>query len=138
MKFDKAIVVFEDNTTLWYLRLLERNFRHCYVILTNNESPKCLEINPMSNKLFIKSYHKKGLLSLLQDKKYVVVDCSFVPHKALPIALFSCVEVVKRIVGIKHRFLLTPKKLYTHLLKIGKKSLTFEKNYFTTKSSRWD
>ncbi len=138
MQFNKAIIVFEDNTTLWYLRLLERDFRHCYVILINDSSANCLEINPMSNKIFFNTFHKIGLKSFLTEKKYLVVDCSFVPTKALPIGVFSCVEVIKRIVGINNRFIITPKKLYTYLQKIGKKSLTFEKKCFTSKISRWD
>ncbi|MFI3241509.1 MAG: hypothetical protein R3Y43_02965 [Alphaproteobacteria bacterium] len=136
MHFNKAIIIFEDNTTLWYLRLLKENFRHCYVVLFSDKSHICTEINPMSNKILINNFHKLGLKSYLKNKSFIVVDCTYIPLKALPIGVFSCVEVLKRIVGINKRFLITPHQLYTYLQKIGKNSLTFQKKYFTSTISQ--
>ena len=33
-QFEKAYVVFTDNTDLWWLRLLKPSFRHCYLLLS--------------------------------------------------------------------------------------------------------
>ena len=42
-------VVFQDETSLWWLRLLKPGFRHCYVLYPLAGGGSFLELNPLSN-----------------------------------------------------------------------------------------
>ena len=50
-QFDKAYVVFTDNTSLWWLRLLKPGFRHCYLLLSCRGGRCWLELNPYSDQI---------------------------------------------------------------------------------------
>ena len=47
--YDVCYVVFSDNTSLWWLKLLKPGFRHCYIILKIKNSGLWVELNPYSN-----------------------------------------------------------------------------------------
>lgn len=49
-EFQDFYVVFQDEVSLWWLKVLKPGFRHCYILLPL-EKNKWLEINPMSKRL---------------------------------------------------------------------------------------
>ncbi|MDR1694568.1 MAG: hypothetical protein LBR70_05215 [Lactobacillaceae bacterium] len=121
-------VVFVDETSLWWLRFLKKGFRHCYIIIEIDNGMTWVEINPMSNKMFINfykfvcSYDYIGLLKSKLDAIIYKAEVNDVGVKTAPLALFTCVEAAKRMLGIHDRFIITPYQLYKKIKVVGKKS----------------
>lgn len=126
--FDEAYVVFVDNVSLWWLRFLKKGFRHCYVILKLNGCSHWIELNPYSNQLMLKEYwsreesNKLFLLDKDDNMRICKVKIESAPLKCAPLGFFTCVEFIKRIVGIHNVMILTPYQLYKKLQVVGKKS----------------
>lgn len=124
----EVYVVFVDNTSLWWLRLLKKGFRHCYLVLKIAESGIWMEINPMSNQIILNIYEYLpdfdyiSYLSHEKNLKICPMKIKPAPLKSAPICLFTCVEMVKRFLGIHEHFIHTPHQLYTFLQVVGKKS----------------
>ena len=122
--FRHGYVVFEDNTTLWWLRLLKRGFRHCYVLIKlRGGKNSWLEINPLSNQLFVSEHYSSSeedypvRLRRCRACRVIAVNFARAPLKCAPLGIFSCVEFVKRIVGIHCFSIFTPYQLYKKLKK---------------------
>lgn len=114
----KALIVFEDTVERPWQRLLKRGFRHCFVIMNNGQHWLSIEAGidrmdvalceaPASYDLaewFVKAGHK-------------VIEVE-VKHtgKCFPVMPFTCVELVKRIVGIQKCLVITPWQLYKYCI----------------------
>ena len=128
----KALVVFSDNTGVWWLKFLKPGFRHCFVILETDRG--CIWVDPLSNNFTLKileGYELAGLIRWYRDMGMHVVTVEPQAQKSQPFALapMSCVVVVKRLLGIRDRFVLTPWQLFSYLNRtksenIGKNILT--------------
>lgn len=127
-KVDKVYVVFVDDTSLWWLRWLKKGYRHCYILIEMDSKMTWLEINPMSNQTFINVYQflkETDYISYLKSNTNVAVCESKVEDvglKVAPFGCFTCVEFVKRIIGLHDFFIFTPYQLYKKLMVVGKKS----------------
>ena len=129
---NNCYVVFEHETNIWWLRFLKSGFRHCYILLPlSGSKSQWLEINPMSNQicffLHCDSFQNEYIhyLEKFSGIKIVPVTLEAAPLKVAPIAPFTCVEFVKRVIGIHNRWIITPYRLYKFLNKfkiVGKKS----------------
>jgi len=121
-----AFVVFEDNTTLWWLKFLKRGFRHCkmYIKITKKIY---IEINPLSNQMFIfmHVFEKESEFNkVIHRKIYLKTKVKDAPLKTAPFGVFTCVEAIKRAVGIHKFSIITPYQLYRYILSCRKKVLT--------------
>lgn len=113
-----ALVVFSGQTDLKYLKLLKPGFRHCFVILKSQD--RWISIDPLAHMTRIdlhKLYADNDLNSLLSENDLTVVpthlrEAALVPS---PPMLCTCVEVVKRILGIQCWHVMTPWQLYRYL-----------------------
>lgn len=120
----EAWVVFSAQADLRWLKILKSGFRHCAVLL--NDGDNWITVDPLSNYTDI-LVHKVpvdfDLPGWMCQRGHKVVKASIdkVPTPA-PWSLFSCVEVVKRILGIHKRFIFTPWQLYRHLTKNAQNS----------------
>lgn len=127
-RFKNAYVVFVDNTSLWWLKLLKRNFRHCYVLFQVDETGTWLELNPMSNQTIINLYEYSpdfDYISYLESSERAIctrINIVHAPLKTAPLMAFTCVEFVKRIIGLHSRKVFTPHQLYKKMQVVGKKS----------------
>jgi len=129
---NRALVVFSDNTGVWWLRFLKVGFRHCFVILETDRG--CVWIDPLSNSFSIKlleGYELAGLLRWYRDMGMKVISVKLEPQRSAPFswAPMTCVEVVKRLLGIRDNLILTPWQLFSYLDRtksenIGKNILT--------------
>lgn len=113
-------IVFSDETDIRMLKILRRGFRHCFVIMMQND--RWILVDPRSNKTDISllphpSHFNFPRYFTQQGKIVVKADNQNVPHKIAPLTPLSCVETVKRILGIHRRFVLTPYQLYKYLQK---------------------
>lgn len=115
-----GLVVFADATDLWWLRPLRRGFRHCFVALRTASG--WVVVDPLSHLTAIAHFplsQEFDLAAFYRRHGMVVVPVRFVsPDKrAAPFRPYSCVECVKRILGIRAGWVLTPWQLHRHLNK---------------------
>ena len=113
----QAWVVFTGQTDLPWLRLLRRGFRHCFVIL--NDGAHWMTFDPLSNYTDVHVCHLPAAFDLplwLKDRGLKVVPAAIRrPARPAPWMPYSCVEAVKRLLGIHSRRILTPWHLYRYL-----------------------
>jgi hypothetical protein len=120
MAGNRAIVVFCDTTEIRWLRCLKRGFRHCAVVLEVEDG--WILCDSLSNKTFIKQIFNMNSEALVQrflaaGLHAVEVDVRTPPRRLAPPLPYSCVEGVKRILGIHAWTILTPWQLYKHLVR---------------------
>lgn len=118
MTWTRALVVFGGRADLWWLRLLKPGFRHCFVALAGEAGwvvveplSHCTEVTVLPSDLAMDPaewYRRHGL---------TVVETVPVtpPRRSAPWRPYSCVESVKRILGIQSGIVLTPWQLFRHI-----------------------
>lgn len=115
-----GLVVFADATDLWWLRPLRRGFRHCFVALAVDGG--WVVVDPLSHVTSVAHFPAAQDFDLgawyRQHGLVVVVVKKISPvRRVAPLMPYSCVESVKRILGIRARSVWTPWQLYRHLNK---------------------
>ncbi len=118
----RAFVAFTGKTDIRWLRILRPGFRHCFVILCDEDH--WILLDPMSSHLEI-SLHSVSeefdLLGGLAGQGYLIVP-AYIDRtrcKPAPAMIFSCVEAVKRVIGMHDRFVITPWQLYRRLIYVN-------------------
>lgn len=124
-----ALVVFGGHADLWWLRLLKPGFRHCFVVLAG--SGEWVVVDPLSHRtcvVLIPFCPEFDLAGWYRENGFMVVQTKvFSPDRRVaPIRPYSCVESVKRILGIRAAWVLTPWQLFLYVNKTGKYHLTAE------------
>jgi hypothetical protein len=113
-----ALVVFSDETALWWLRLLRRGFRHCFVAVP--VAGHWVVCDPLSHRIDISLVDRTGGIDLAfwyRDHGLTVVETPLFcpPQKPAPWRLMTCVEAVKRVLGVHAPSVFTPWQLYRFL-----------------------
>jgi hypothetical protein len=111
-------VVFSGHADLPWLRLLRPGFRHCFLVLQHADCWVMYE--PLSNRTEISVIARKpdvDLIAWLRQMKFTVLPAQIqaLQSKPAPWGLYTCVEAVKRVLGIRHHGLFTPWRLYRFL-----------------------
>ncbi|EME70395.1 hypothetical protein H261_08733 [Paramagnetospirillum caucaseum] len=123
----RALVVFSGKADLGWLRLLRPGFRHCFVLLELNGAWVC--VNPLAHRTSVELWSLDpatdlpGWLRSQEGLTVVETEVRRPPRRPSPLGLYSCVEAVKRVLGLQERWVLTPGQLHDHLTRSGKKSL---------------
>ncbi|WP_185961496.1 hypothetical protein [Telmatospirillum sp. J64-1] len=146
----RALVVFSGETGLVWLRWLRPGFRHCFLLLEDESG--WLAYEPLVHRTEILRLDIPPAFDLrrwYEERGHVVVETRLFPadSRRPRLGIYSCVEAVKRVLGIQAPLVLTPWQLYRHLCAatadctgggrkagcealfssiIGKKSLTHE------------
>ena len=123
-----ALVVFMGDVSIRWAKLLRPGFRHCFAVVGRDE--RWVVFDPMS------SFTNLGVFSgpTIDDVAewyrqfgFTVIK-TVVRREGSPPAewrLFTCVEAVKRVLGIRAPWVITPWQLYRHIGRIkSKKVLT--------------
>ena len=114
-----AWVVFSGQTEISWLKCLKPGFRHCYVLI--NDGERWTSIDPLSHITEVSVHHHVpvdfDLPKWLETRGNHVVRAPLRRDvtKPAPFMLFTCVEAVKRVLGIHRRAVFTPWQLYQHL-----------------------
>ncbi|MCP5116924.1 MAG: hypothetical protein GY953_39360 [bacterium] len=113
-----ALVVFEHDTNIKWLRLLKRGYRHCWIAL--EQDGKWVVLNFYRNAASVdvaEGSSPERATAHLRRLGWRVVETEVrdAPLRSAPIALLNCVEIVKRILGIHARWVVTPYQLYRYL-----------------------
>lgn len=115
----RAWVVFSGQTEISWLRFLKPGFRHCYVLI--NDGERWMSVDPLSHITDISVHHHvpvdfdlPGWLAA-RGNKVVKAPLRRDMTRPAPFMIFTCVEAVKRVLGIHCRTVVTPWQLYRHL-----------------------
>jgi len=119
--YDLYHVVFaSSNYSHWVFRFLDPNFQHCYIIgesyggqywrvINGRRSHLQVDVEPKSLYPTIKDYCEEG-------STVVTVQADININRSLQFFnIFTCVDVVKAVLGINSFFIWTPKQLYRRL-----------------------
>ena len=118
-KPQKAWVVFSGQADIGWLKILKNGFRHCYIVL--NDGDHWISIDPLSCHTEIMVHHIApdfDLPAWLRARNLKVVPAPLNPRTTqAPWMIHSCVEAVKRMLGIHDIRIITPYQLYKKLVK---------------------
>ena len=114
----RALIVFSGKTEVWWLRILRPGFRHCYVLIESYGN--WLVYNPASHRTDIHvvgAYPYADLVHWLFTQECTVAGyrISHTPKRCAPIRPYTCVEAIKRLLGIRAAGIFTPWQLYLYL-----------------------
>ena len=116
-RYQKALVGFGGRPTFWWQHFLKKGFYHCLVAL--GEGDRWILLDPLANCLDVLVLQDTKLKEYLALKGYRVVE-TFVRESdeyKTAIRPFTCVETVRRVLGLPSAFMLTPYQLFKHLIK---------------------
>jgi len=122
----KALVVFSDNTGLWWLKLLKSGFRHCFMILETDRGYVWLD--PLSQRFTVRlldGMEYDGLKEWYENQgmKVIPVLVNEQGNRPFPWGVMSCVEVIKRVIGVRQGMIFTPWQLYQYLKRTNSENL---------------
>ncbi len=119
-----AFVAFSGETEIrWLKAFLRPGFRHCFLIF--RKGGKWVSFDPLAHRTEIVLHDDLpgdfDLPDWLAGGGYVLAPARIAqpPARPAPLMPMTCVEQVKRILGIHSRRILTPWQLYRHL--VGKR-----------------
>ena len=120
--YSRALLVFSGRTGVTWLRWLRPGFRHCFVAL--DDGTEWLTVDPLLHRLEVRASGLPSEFDLAgeyrrMDLAVIEVAPAAVPLRRAPLGLFTCVETVKRLLGIRARWILTPWQLYRFLARIS-------------------
>lgn len=112
-----AWVVFSNTTDLPWLKSLRKGFRHCSLVI--NDGTHWVTYDPLSNYTDIVVHHMPADFDLprwLKARGHIVVRANIDrPSRPAPWMVMSCVESVKRVLGIHAPLVITPWQFYRYL-----------------------
>ncbi|MBL4747319.1 MAG: hypothetical protein JKY17_00545 [Magnetovibrio sp.] len=126
MHKQRAIVVFSGQTDLAWLRVLRPGFCHCFVLLEcpaqdgSTRRGDWVMYNPLSNVTQIEVWtlqDEEALRTWLVGQGHFLIDTYVRPPTArvLPWRPYTCVEAVKRALGLHAHAVFTPWQLHKYL-----------------------
>ncbi|MFM7346040.1 MAG: hypothetical protein ACKO1J_11805, partial [Tagaea sp.] len=113
-----ALVVFRDRTELAWMRWLARGFRHCAVVV--RVGGDWVLIDSLSHSICVGRFAAEPIGRLAERYRQagmiaVATRVRQAPERLAPILPLTCVEAVKRVLGIHAWTILTPRQLHRHL-----------------------
>lgn len=126
----EALVVFGGDVSLWWLRVLRPGFRHCLVAVRDGDH--WLVCDPLSHQTVLAiggGASAEDLSAWYHDQGMTVVATAIrcAPRRAVLLRPLTCVEAVKKVLGIHESRIITPWNLYKFL-----KNTEKEKNSLTS------
>ncbi len=114
-------IIFSDETDIRMLKIFKRGFRHCFVMMLQGD--RWMLIDPRSNKTDIhllphpKSFNFPRYYTE-HGKTVLKIPTIKTPNRILSPFPVSCVETIKRLIGLHAWTVMTPYQLYKKLVKI--------------------
>ena len=116
-------IIFTGETDLKFLQFLKKGFRHCFVVMQTENG--WITIDPLYLNIDINHYRDKQknifLPQWFEQQGYKVVQAIInkPTKRKIYFSPYSCVEVIKKIIGLNNFFIMTPWQLYKYLKKKG-------------------
>ncbi len=122
----RALVVFSGQADLAWLRMLRPGYRHCFALVQSGDH--WVLYNPLSNGTEIEVWpggQEQSIRAWLVQNGYEVIDETVRPLRppALAWSPFTCVESVKRVLGLRAPGIFTPWQLYRRLKRTNRKKI---------------
>ena len=113
-----AALIFVDQTECRWLRGLKRGFRHCFTALPCKGG--WLVCDPLKNRIELALVQLPPSLDLpavyaAQGHRVLLGRLRVMPARPRVLAPLTCVEIAKRLVGVRAPLVLTPWQLFCHL-----------------------
>jgi hypothetical protein len=114
-----AVVIFTNDNSFAWARWLAPGFRHCFIAIESKATWVILDT--LSNRINVWTiplcpandlsawYQRRGYQTIITTQKTP-------PENAAPWALITCVETIKRLLGIHRATIHTPKQLFNFLI----------------------
>lgn len=114
-RYPFAFVAFGGQPTLWWMHFLKKGFYHCLLILGNGH--EWIVIDPLRHYTDLILLKHITIRAFFRDKGYKLLRATPSIPKLTPARLrpYTCVETVKRFLGIEAPFLFTPYQLFCYL-----------------------
>lgn len=110
-------VAFTGQTDMPCLRVLKPGFRHCFAVI--REGDRWIALDPLANRMDVSVHSAANGFDMprwLRSRGLTVIEARTENHaRPAPLMPLTCVEAVKRILGLRARMILTPWQLYRHL-----------------------
>lgn len=115
---EKAWVVFSGKSDWPWLKFLRPGFRHCFVIV--HDGTRWLSLDPLLQHTELKVHDVPSDFDLpgwltARGNRVMLAPLDRTHNKPAPVMFFTCVEAVKRVLGMHRWGVLTPWQLYRHL-----------------------
>ncbi len=112
-----AFVAFGGTPTHWWTYFLKKGFYHCFLILGNGREWYIIDpVMHFTDFIIVKTHH---IEKFFLNKGYQLIRTT--PILPTRVRFFlrpcTCVETVRRFLGIQHPFLWTPHQLFSYLIK---------------------
>lgn len=116
----QAWVIFSGKADMPWLRCLRPGFKHCFVLLRDGK--RWISVDPMLNRMEVLLQHVPSDFDMpdwLKERGNIIVPAAIDRSKTKPAPWrpFTCVEAVKRVLGIHNGWIFTPWQLYRYLKK---------------------
>jgi hypothetical protein len=112
----RALVLFHGAGGRWYSRLLSPGFHHCFAAIQWCDYWIVVDPKPGIPGLHITQGSEEVLGAFYESHGIVVVGITLRSASfRCPIMAVNCVSVVKRLIGLRAPFVLTPCQLYRRL-----------------------
>ena len=117
-----ALAVFSGAADVAWLKALKPGFRHCFVVVDCGghwvvhdplaHRTEIAVVAGVGGRDLARWYRRRGL-------RVVACRVRTPPRRSAPLGFYTCVEAVKRILGIHARRVITPWNLYNFLISCG-------------------
>ena len=116
--YREALVVFAGNSDIRWLRWLDEGFRHCFIAF--NDGRHWITLDPLSHRTEVRVQDVPADFDLrayyeAQGLRCVTAALAPTPLRCVPPGPFTCVEAVKRALGLRAPLVWTPRQLFRHL-----------------------
>ena len=114
-RYPFAYVAFGGRRTRWWMRFLKRGFYHCALVLGNGR--EWILIDPLVHFTDMIVLRNTPLCEVFRKKGYRLIRTTphIPPLTRTQFRPLTCVEVVKRFLGINQPFIWTPYQLFKFL-----------------------
>lgn len=114
----EAVVVFADGCGPAFLRALRPGFRHCFVAVASQD--QWVLCDPLLHRTDLVAFEASSaadIVRLYEDLGLVALRTRIRPDPVFCVRVrpFTCVEVVKRVLGIDAPFIITPWQLFREI-----------------------
>ena len=135
-----VLVVFGDAPEKPLLRFLKPGFRHCFVLVSGARAGEWICLDPQSHRIRCETWCYSPLFDPASYYRAIGHHCVWADYpRSLPrkirLGPMSCVEMIKRLLGIGGVWIVTPHQLYRTLVKRSESTEKSGQVHFSEKCS---
>lgn len=135
-----VLVVFGNAPEKPLLRVLKPGFRHCFVLISGARAGEWVCLDPQSHRIRCESWCYSPLFDPAAYYRAIGYHCVWADYPAsvahhIRLGPMSCVELIKRLLGVSGFWIVTPWQLYRTLVKRSDSTLTSGNVYFSQNCS---